>query len=127
MTHRSRKELFGWGFILWLYGYILGFIFYALVPPDMIGWFIAPFGIALPVYVLLRRVSVGDIRSDIELGIVWAVIAVVFDYVGIVLLLHPENGYYKPDVYFYYVTMLVLPVAIGWARRRAAARVPAAE
>lgn len=32
------KDASGWGFVLWLIGYALGFVFFAIAPPDMIGW-----------------------------------------------------------------------------------------
>jgi hypothetical protein len=29
---------------------------------------------------------------------------------------HPPDGYYKPDVYLYYVSTFVLPLIVGWRK-----------
>ena len=42
----------------------------------------------------------------------------VMDYVFIVLLLQPADGYYKLDVYVYYASAFILPVLAGWLRSR---------
>jgi hypothetical protein len=46
------------------------------------------------------------------------VIAIVFDYVFLVKVLNPADGYYKLDVYLYYVFTLILPLIIGWLKIR---------
>jgi hypothetical protein len=42
----------------------------------------------------------------------WTVIAIVLDYLFIVLLFHSLD-YYKPDVFVYYAVMFLVPVGIG--------------
>ena len=39
--------------------------------------------------------------------------AVVLDYFLIVKLFHPVDGYYKLDVYLYYVFTFALPIVVG--------------
>ena len=42
MTKNFLKDSLGWGFVLWLIGYVLGVVLFAIVPPSMIGWVIMP-------------------------------------------------------------------------------------
>ena len=44
MSTRFLKDSFGWGFILWLVGYVLGVMLFAVLPPSLIGWAITPIG-----------------------------------------------------------------------------------
>lgn len=113
MTRQLAKDLFGWGFVIWLVGYILGFVFFAFVPPQLIGWYIMPIGIALTLWVLRRKIAPRPLRSLFLLGIVWTLIAVIGDYLFIVRALAPADGYYKLDVYLYYALTLLLPLLAG--------------
>ncbi len=106
------KDAFIWGFILWLFGYVVSFILFFIVPPSMIGWIIAPIGTALTSYVLLKKVTKYQLKQYLLIAIVWTVMAVVLDYFFIVKLLNPV-GYYKPAVYFYYGLTFGLPLLIG--------------
>ncbi|MFH2063338.1 MAG: hypothetical protein ABIJ46_04265 [bacterium] len=110
------KDLLGWGFVLWLVGYILGFVFFALVPLTALGWVIMPFGVAVTLWVLLRKVRRGPFGRYVWIGLTWTVLAAALDYLFIVLLLRPEDNYYKPDVYIYYALTMVLPPLVGWWR-----------
>jgi hypothetical protein len=123
MNRFALRDVLGWGVALWLFGYVLGFVFYGSVPLPMIGWYIMPFGIAATCLVLWRWVHPADWITALMLGIGWSVIAIVLDYFGIVKLLAPPDGYYKLDVYLYYLLTLLLPLGAFWLRAtRAAAR-----
>jgi hypothetical protein len=111
------RDGLGWGFLLWLAGYFLGFCFYPFVPPAMIGWYVTPFGIALTCLVLWKWVRVSAIGEAILLGLIWSAIAIICDYFFLVKLLNPPDGYYKFDVYLYYLLMLALPIAAAMLRR----------
>jgi hypothetical protein len=102
-----------WGFALWLFGYVLGFVFFAFVPKDLVGWYILPLGIIATLWVLLKKIKREEFKCYIGLGVVWTIMAVVLDYVFLVKMLN-ANDYYKPDVYIYYTLTLVLPIAVGW-------------
>ncbi len=117
MSSFIKREVLGWGFLLWLAGYLLGFVFYALVPPALIGWFVMPIALGLTCVVLWKWCRVDSISKSILLGIAWSAIAIVCDYLLIVKLLSPPDGYYKFDVYLYYLITLVLPVAATRLRR----------
>ncbi len=111
------RDCLGWGLGLWLIGYLLGFLFFALVPPALIGWYVMPIGTALTLFVLWKWVRPGTIGRGAILGIVWCIIAIVCDYIFMVMLLDPPDGYYKPDIYIYYVLTLVLPILVAWRLR----------
>jgi hypothetical protein len=112
------RDVLGWGLLLWLAGYLLGFAFYAVVPVALIGWLVMPFGIALTCLVLWKWVRIEQWSGAVLLGVGWSAIAVICDYALIVKLLAPPDGYYKLDVYLYYLLMLALPVAAAGLRRR---------
>jgi hypothetical protein len=44
--------------------------------------------------------------------------AVVLDYIFIVKAFGPPDGYYKLDVYVYYVLTCTIPIAVGWWKTR---------
>src|ERR1035437_2837040 len=90
-------------------------------PPAFIGWFVMPIGIGLTCIVLWKWVQVDSIRDSLLLGIGWSAIAMAFDYFFIVKLLNPPDGYYKFDVYLYYLITFALPVAASRMRRGAVA------
>lgn len=108
----------GWGFLLWLIGYALGIILFTLVPPSAIGWIITPFGIAITLWVLFKKIKSESIRYYVLLAAAWTVIAVVCDYFFLVKAFNPADGYYKFDVYVYYALTFFLPLCVGWWKGR---------
>jgi hypothetical protein len=106
-----------WGILLWLFGYILGIVFYAFVPKDLLGWYIMPFGIAATLWVLFKNIQREFFGCYIGVGLFWTFIAVVLDYIFLVRLLN-ATGYYKLDVYIYYFLTFALPVAVGWYKMK---------
>jgi len=122
MDAQTFIDALGWGFTLWLIGYILGILLFFVLPAALIGWAILPVGIVITLYVLLTRITGSDLRHYALLAVSWTAIAIACDYVFIVLLFRPEEAYYKADVYVYYVLMVFLPLAVGWLKWRAAPR-----
>ena len=118
MTKQFIKDALGWGFILWLIGYALGIIFFAFLPTNMIGWVIMPIGIALTLWVLLKKTKGETMQYYLWLDIVWTLIAVVCDYLFLVKVFKPADGYYKVDVYLYYAFTLVLPLIAGCYKKK---------
>jgi len=112
------KDTLGWGFLLWLIGYILGILLFMIVPPAMIGWIIMPIGITLTLWVVLKKIKSDSFQYYALLAIVWVLIAIVFDYFFLVKVFKPADGYYKLDVYVYYCLTFVLPLAVGWKKGR---------
>ncbi len=117
MNTQLLKDTLGWGVGLWLIGYVLGFAFFAFVPAALIGWVIMPIGILLTLWVLLKKIKSEVFQHYALMAIAWTIIAIVFDYLFLVLLLKPADGYYKLDVYLYYALTFILPLAVGWYKR----------
>ncbi len=111
------KDSFGWGFVLWLIGYILGFVLFFALPLSLLGWVIMPIGVMITVWVLFKKVKSENFRHYLILAVVWTVIAVVFDYLFIVKALKPVDGYYKLDVYVYYLLTFALPFIVYWWKK----------
>jgi len=116
MTKKFIKDSLGWGIILWLIGYVLGFVFFAFIPAALIGWIIMPIGIVITLLVLIKIIKGPSLGYYLGVAIIWTVIAIVFDYLFLVKLLHPADGYYKLDVYLYYVLTFILPLIVGWIK-----------
>jgi len=76
-----------WGLALWFFGYVLGFVFFALVPKDSIGWYVMPFGLAATLWVLIKKIKREEFGCYVGLGIVWTVLAIALDYVFLVKML----------------------------------------
>jgi hypothetical protein len=102
-----------WGFVLWLFGYVLGFVFFAFVPKDLIGWYIMPFGIIATLLVLLKKIKREKLMCYFGLGLIWTILAIVLDYIFLVRMLNATD-YYKLDVYIYYILTFILPIVVGW-------------
>ena len=118
MSRKLAKDALGWGVALWMFGYALGLLLFAVVPTPLIGWVILPLGVAASLWVLFARVQAGGMREYAAIAAAWTAIAVCFDYLFIVKAFHPPDGYYKLDVYLYYTLTFVLPLAAGAGRSR---------
>ena len=116
MNKKILKDALGWGFVLWFIGYILGIVLFMVVPVALIGWIITPIGVAITLWVLYRKIRAASFSYYLKIGVVWAILAIVLDYIFIVMMFAPEDGYYKLDVYFYYLFALALPLLVGWMK-----------
>ena len=115
MTTNKGKiflNTFFWGLILWLFGYILGIVFFAFVPKELIGWYIMPIATIFTLWVLFKKIKRESFICYIGLGVIWTIMAIILDYFFLVKLFK-SVGYYKIDVYIYYFLTLALPIAIG--------------
>ena len=118
MNKKLLKDTLGWGSLLWLIGYILGIVLFMIVPHNLIGWVLLPIGTVITLWVLFKKIHGEDFGYYVKVGVVWVVVAIVFDYLFLVKMLKPENGYYKLDVYFYYILAFALPAFTGWYKLR---------
>ena len=118
MDKKILKDALGWGFLLWLIGYILGIVLFMIVPYNLIGWVLLPVGIAITLWVLFKKINAKKLNYYFKLGLAWSILAVVLDYLFLVKLLKPEDGYYKIDVYLYYLLAFALPLIVGWYKNR---------
>jgi hypothetical protein len=105
-----------WGTVLWLFGYALGFLLFPFVPTDLIGWYIMPVGLAATAIVLWRFVKVANFQYAFTIGLIWCVLAIILDFVFLVMLLNTGDGYYRPDVYVYYASAFLMPIAAALLR-----------
>lgn len=112
------KDVLGWGIGLWLIGYFLGIIFFMFLPSSLIGWVIMPIGIALILWVLLKKIQSNSFQYYFFLSLVWTAIAIIFDYFFLVKIFKPSDGYYKLDVYLYYILTFILPLIVGWRKQK---------
>ena len=62
LRYPARPRLLSGGFALWLIGYALGMILFALVPASLIGWIIMPIGTAITFWIAFKKVK-GDIMQ----------------------------------------------------------------
>jgi len=118
MKKQLLRDALGWGFVLWLIGYGLGMILFSLVPVSIIGWIIMPIGTIITLWVLLKKVKGDSLKYYFLVALVWALIAVVFDYFFLVKAFSPADGYYKLDVYLYYALTFALPLVVGWYKKQ---------
>lgn len=116
MSKQLLKTAFMWGFVLWFIGYMLGIVLYLIVPNELIGWVIMPIGTVITLWVLLKKVKVHSFNDYVLLAVVWTLIAIVCDYMFLVKVFKPEDGYYKFDVYLYYLLTFILPALVGWKK-----------
>ena len=118
MSNPFIKDALGWGFLLWLIGYGLGILLFPVVLPSMIGWAIMPIGILIMLWVLYKKVKGNSMLYYFQLAITWTLIAIVFDYLFLVKVFKPADGYYKLDVYLYYALTFAIPVIVGWLKKK---------
>ena len=112
------KDVFGWGFLLWLFGYLLGIILFFAVPKSMIGWMITPIATIATLWVLIKKIHGISFLYYLQIAIFWTLIAILLDYFLLVRVLKPEVAYYKADVYLYYALTFILPLLVGvWKRK----------
>ena len=127
MNKQLLKDSLGWGFILWLIGYLLGFVFFFVLPTSLIGWAIMPIGLAITLWVLLKKVNSESFEYFLILAVIWTAIAVAFDYLFIVKTLKPADGYYKLDVYLYYTLTFISPLIVGWLKKQNPAHIKSSD
>lgn len=117
MNNSLFKDVIGWGIGLWFIGYVLGFVFFPLLPLSLIGWAITPIGVVITLWVLFKRITSTSFQRYLLIAFGWTLIAIVCDYLFLVLLLNPEN-YYKPAVFLYYALTFTLPLIVGWYKSK---------
>jgi hypothetical protein len=118
MSKQFLKDSLGWGIILWVIGFAISMVLFPIVPTNIMGWIIMPFGILITLWVLFKKIKGDSLSYYLYLGIIWTVIAIIFDYLFIVKTFKPADGYYKLDVYLYYALTFALPLIVGWVKTK---------
>jgi hypothetical protein len=111
-------DIFVFGILIWLMGYIASILLYPFVPNNVLGWVLCI--IFTPItfiiaYFRFRNRKLG-LFCYFMTGVFWAVIATVFDYFFIVKLFNSVD-YYKPDVFVYYAITFLIPLIIGLGKK----------
>lgn len=117
MDKKFAKKAIGWGFVLWLFGYVLGIVFFMIVPPEMLGWVITPFGLAFILWILFKKIGKMEMKYYLKMAATWTVMAMLLDYLFIVKLFN-STDYYKLDIYVYYTFTFTLPLLVGWYKNK---------
>jgi hypothetical protein len=112
---KSRMiDIFVYGILLWIIGYIASIILFPFVPNNLLGWILCIIFTPITIIIAYFRFRKRNLKlfCYFMTGIFWALIAVVLDYFFIVRLFNPVN-YYKADVFVYYLLIFLIPFIIG--------------
>lgn len=106
-------DMIGLGTGFWLFGYILSIVLFFSPYASSMGWILL--SVCTPVTIAITwwwfRVREHPCVYYCKVGLVWTVIAIVFDFLFIVVLL--QATYYGADVFVYYTLTFLIPVCIG--------------
>lgn len=107
------KDAAGLGTALWLLGYLLSLVLFFSPFAAAMGWILLAVCTPVTVAVAWWWFKARDLPLEYyaQIGVAWTVIAVVLDYLFIVVLL--SATYYGPDVFVYYALTLFIPVGVG--------------
>jgi len=109
------KDTFGLGTVLWLMGYLASLVLFFTPFEGTMGWILTavftPVTIAITWWWFRRRECL-PLQYYAGVGIAWVVVAVVLDFLFIVLMFQATT-YYKPDVFLYYALTFLIPVGVG--------------
>ncbi len=104
----------GLGICIWLMGYIASLVLFFIVPASLLGWVL--FVIFTPLTFYIAYLRFGKRSEDtgyyLMIGAVWTLIAIVLDYLFVVVAFHSE-AYYKADVLAYYAMTFLIPLWVG--------------
>ena len=107
------KDTAGLGTVLWLIGYFASVLLFFSPFADIMGWILLAVFTPVTIAVAWWWFRARDLTLTYYAGVgtAWTVIAVVLDYLFIVLLF--QATYYGPDVFVYYVLTFLIPVGVG--------------
>ncbi|MGB9176527.1 MAG: hypothetical protein WCB46_07315 [Methanoregula sp.] len=119
--HPVLKDTAGLGTFFWLIGYLAGMLLFFTPFSDSIGWILlvifTPFTTGVTWWWFRQRERL-SLQYYAGVGIAWTLVAVVLDYLFIVLLFE-STTYYAVDVLLYYALMFLIPVGVGISLNRA--------
>ena len=116
------KDTAGLGTGLWLVGYIASLLLFVSPYAAIMGWILLAVFTPVTIAVAWWWFKARDLALTYyaKVGAAWTVIAVVLDYLFIVLLF--QATYYGPDVFVYYAVTFLVPVGVGLYLCRAAGK-----
>ena len=108
------KDTAGLGTAFWLMGYLASLVLFFTPYAGIMGWILlavfTPVTIVITWWWFNQRTSL-SLQYYAGVGIAWMLIAVVLDYLFIVLLFNAT--YYDPDVFVYYAVTFLIPPGVG--------------
>ncbi len=114
------KDTAGLGVVLWLIGYLASLVLFFSPYAGIMGWILlaifTPVTIAVTWWWFRHRERL-PLQYYAGVGVAWTLVAVVFDYLFIVLLF--QATYYESDVVVYYAVTFLIPVGVGLYLNRA--------
>lgn len=112
------KDTVGLGTGLWLIGYLASLALFFTPFAAHTGWIITAVFTPLTIAITRWWFRARDLPLTyyIGVGLAWTAIAVVFDYLFIVLLF--QAAYYALDIFVYYALTFLIPVGVGLYLRR---------
>ena len=107
------------GAALWLIGYLASLVLFVSPFHPIMGWILlvvfTPVTIVIA-YLWFRKRERLPMVYYAKVGVAWLLIAVVLDYLFIVLLF--QAIYYGVDVFVYYALTFLIPVGVGYGLNR---------
>jgi len=119
--NQKLVDTIGFGFLMWLIGYFMGF-FIITIPgypevmtiPVILTAFSLAVGLVTAAFAYVRfrkRREVSWIYAFL-VGITWTILAIILDFILIVLLFNAPS-YYRSHIFIYYAITLVVPSAVA--------------
>ena len=107
------KDTAGLGTGLWLLGYLASLVLFVSPFAASMGWVLLLVFTPVTIAVAWWWFRARDLALAYYAGVgaAWAAIAIVFDYLFIVLLF--QATYYEFDVFVYYALTFLIPVGVG--------------
>jgi len=108
------KDTAGLGVALWLIGYLASLVLFFSPYAGAMGWILlvvfTPVTLAIT-WLWFRKRERLPLEYYAGVGVAWMLIAIVLDYLFIVMLFHAT--YYGIDVFVYYAVTFLIPVGVG--------------
>ncbi len=108
------KDTAGLGMALWLIGYLASLVLFFSPYAGIMGWILiavfTPVTIAIVWWWFRKRERI-PLPYYAGVGVAWVLIAIVLDYLFIVMLF--QEHYYETDVFVYYTVTFLIPVGVG--------------
>jgi len=109
------KDTAGLGMALWLIGYLASLALFFTSYAGIMGWILiaifTPVTIAIAWWWFRQREPPLPLQYYAGVGLAWMLIAIVLDFLFIVLMF--QATYYDVDVFVYYVVTSLIPVGVG--------------
>jgi FtsH-binding integral membrane protein len=113
-TKQLIKDIAGLGTALWLIGYLASLVLFFTPYAGVVDWILLAVFTPVTIVIVLwwfRKRERLPLQYYAGLGVAWVLIAIVLDYLFIVLLFHAN--YYGTDVFVYYAVTFLIPVGTG--------------